>query len=170
MKRVEELMNKPPITCEPDYTLSEAAQRMWRGDCGCLPVTAADESRRLVGIITDRDICMAARFPGKSLHNLRVGDAMTKTVRYCNPEDSFVEAEAIMQEARVRRLPVVNESEQVVGVISLADLAREAVREGGSEMTKITKAEIGKMLATLSEPHHIGEDAVDMETTPLVGW
>jgi len=147
--RIEELMTRLPRTCGPDDTLSEAAREMWDHDCGCLPVT--DGCRRVVGMITDRDICMAALLLGASLKDLRVGDAMTKEVRACEPKDNLVEAQAIMQEARVRRLPVVDESKQLLGVLSLADLAREAERELEARKPGITKAEIGKVLATLCD-------------------
>ena len=167
--RIEQLMTRSPVTCEPDDALSLAAQKMFGCDCGCLPVIAGDGSRRLVGMVTDRDICMAARFQERSLQDLRVRDAMSKEVRACNPGDSIVEAEAIMQEARVRRLPVVDESEQIIGVISLADLAREAAWERVSEMPRITTAEIGFMLATLCEPRDAGEKAVANENNAMVG-
>ena len=163
--RIEELMTKSPTTCGPDDTLRQAAQKMAGSNCECLPVTAADGSQRLVGIITDRDICVAAQLQRRSLGELRVRDAMTKEVFACNPGDHLVEAQAIIQEARVRRLPVVDESERLLGVISLADLACEAERERGS----ISKTEISKILATLSEPRDIEVDAVAAETPVMVG-
>ena len=128
---------------------------MWDNDCGCLPVTADDGSGRVVGMITDRDICMAARFQERTLQELRVEDAMAETVRACNPEDSLGHAETIMAGARVRRLPVVDDSGQLIGLVSLADLAREAAREHGSENPEITEAEIGQMLAMICEPRAI---------------
>ena len=150
--RVEQLMTKSPRTCRPGDTLSEAAQIMWDNDCGCVPVTADDGSERLAGVITDRDICMAARFEEKTLTELRVGDAMAKAVRACNAGDSIAHAETIMAETRVRRLPVVDDSGQLVGLVSLADLAREAARQHGSRDPDITQAEIGAVLAIICEP------------------
>jgi CBS domain-containing protein len=108
--RVEQLMTKSPATCGSDNSLSQAAQTMWERDCGCLPVTATDQSLRLIGIITDRDICMAAHFHGKSLKDLRVSDAMVKEVYCCSPKDVLEDAEGIMRKARVRRLPIINRS------------------------------------------------------------
>jgi CBS domain-containing protein len=145
--QIEEIMTRFPATCRPDHTLSEAAWTMWINNCGCLPVI--DESRRVVGVITDRDICIATVLIGASLQDIWVAEAMAKDVYTCGPKDSLVEAQAIMQEARVRRLPVVDASTRLVGVISLADLAREAGRERGEGNGGITKAEIGKVLATL---------------------
>jgi CBS domain-containing protein len=125
---------------------------MWESDCGCVPVTADDGSERLAGVITDRDICMAARFEEKNLTELRVGDAMAQAVRACNAGDSIAHAETIMAETRVRRLPVVDDSGQLVGLVSLADLAREAARQHGSQDPGITQAEIGAVLAIICEP------------------
>lgn len=92
-------------------------------------------------------------------------DDTLREARACNPGDSLVEAQAITQETRVRRLPVVDESERLLGVIPLADLACEAERERGS----ITRAEIGKILVTLREPPDIGGEAVAAATSVMVG-
>jgi CBS domain-containing protein len=154
--RIEQLMTKSPQSCHPGDTLSEAAQMMWNCDCGCLPVTADDGSQRVVGMITDRDICMAAYFQEKPLRDIRVGEVMVKDVRACNPGDAPREAEAIMWEAHVRRLPVVDEADQLLGVLSLADLAREAARQHWRKKREITEAEVGVLLAMICQPPAIG--------------
>ena len=149
--RIEQLMTKFPRTCGPQLSLGEAARLMLENSCGCLPVTAEDGSGRLVGMITDRDICMAAESQGKALQELLVGEAMEPVVWACNPEDSIDEAEEIMREVGVRRLPVVDGSERLLGVLSLTDLAREAARQQGSRNAEITVGEIGELLASISE-------------------
>jgi CBS domain-containing protein len=128
-------------------------------DCGCLPVTAGDESQTVVGMITDRDICVVAQSQGKPLTEIPVRDAMAKGVWACNPGDAPDEAEAIMREARVRRLPVVDEADHLLGLLSLADLAREAARQHWSKHREITEAEVGAVLATICEPREIGRPA-----------
>ncbi len=157
--RIEQFMTKPPKTCQVRDTLSKAAQMMRDHDCGCLPVTAQDGSQRVVGMITDRDICMAAEFHGKPLRDIRVGEVMTKEVRACNPGDALREAEAIMVEAGVRRLPVVDEADQLLGLLSLSDLAIEAAREHWWKRQEITEAEVGEMLAMICHPRAIGRPA-----------
>jgi CBS domain-containing protein len=157
--RIEQLMTKAPKSCHPSNTLGEAAQMMWDHDCGCLPVTAGDGSQRVIGMITDRDICMAAHFGGKPLMAIRVGDAMAKDVWACNPGDAPCEAEAIMREARVRRLPVVDEANQLLGLLSLADLAREAERQHWKKKRKITVAEVGDVLAMICQPRELSRPA-----------
>jgi CBS domain-containing protein len=157
--RIEQLMTKSPRSCEPGHTLAQAAQMMWDYDCGCLPVTAGNGSQRVVGMITDRDICMATRLQGKLLRELRVEDAMTEDVRACNPGDFAREAEAIMWEAHVRRLPVVDRDDQLIGLISLADLAREAARQHWKKKKEITEAEVGSVLAMICQPRAMRRSA-----------
>jgi CBS domain-containing protein len=127
---------------------------MWDHDCGCLPVCGGDGVRRIVGVITDRDICMHALFQGKPLQELRVSDAMAKQVQVCRPGDSLADAEKTMREARIRRLPVVDEQDALVGMISLADLAQEAFRERAAASKEITETEVGDTLAAICEPQH----------------
>ena len=150
--RIEQLMTKSTKTCQPDQTLSEASQIMWENDYGCLPVTEANGAQRLLGVITDRDICLAMRFQGAAPNELRVADVMAKGVHACNRGDPVAEAKTIMREIRVRRLPVVDASERIIGLISLADLAQEAVRQDSSPNSEVTQAEIGSLLAAICEP------------------
>jgi CBS domain-containing protein len=150
--RIEQVMTKVTRTCRSGDSLDQAAQLMWESDCGCLPVTADDGSQRLLGMVSDRDVCMAIRAGADVLPDGRVGDAMTEVVRACNPGDPLSEAMAIMGEARVRRLPVVDESERVVGLLSLADLAREAARQASWRKREVTSAEVGELLATICQP------------------
>ena len=150
--RIEQLMTKSPKSCQPGHDLSEAAQMMRDHDCGCLPVTERDGSQRVVGMITDRDICMAAQLHGKPLREIRVGEAMTKDFWACNPGDPLREAEAIMGEAHVRRLPVVDEADHLLGLLSLSDLAREAARQQWWKRQEITGAEVGEVVAMICQP------------------
>jgi CBS domain-containing protein len=159
--RIEQVMTSSPVSCEPGHSLSRAAQVMWRHDCGCLPVTLDDGSQQVVGVITDRDICMAAHFKGKRLSEIQVAEVMTRDVWACNPGDSLGEAEAIMREAHVRRLPVVGRRDRLLGLLSLADLAREAVWQHGSGRPQITEAEVGVVLAMICQPRSIGRPAPD---------
>jgi CBS domain-containing protein len=159
--KIEQLMTRCPMSCQPSHPLSWAAEVMCNHNYGCLPVTAGDGSQRVVGLITDRDICMAAHLKGKHLSEIRVGEAMTKEVWACNPGDPLQEAEAIMREARVRCLPVVDGTDELLGLLSLADLAREAVRQHGSKNPEITAAEVAVVLAMIYQPRTITRPAPD---------
>lgn len=150
--RVEQIMTKQVSSCSPDTSLAEAAQLMWDHDCGCLPVCTQNGASRVAAVITDRDICMAALFKGQPLYELRVADAMSRQLRACRPGDSVVDAENTMRKARIRRLPVIDEQGSLLGMISLADLAREAAREDHSPKQEVTEMEVGDTLAAICQP------------------
>ena len=148
---VEQLMNRPPVTCTPDDSCHEAARLMWEHDCGVLPVVARDGT--LCGMITDRDICMAACLRGLKLEEMRVNEVMAQEVASCRPGDPIGVAERTMSRCQVRRLPVVDPDNQVVGVLSLNDLAREAEQEGGRRKPEVSDVDVSRTLAAIGQPH-----------------
>lgn len=150
--KVGEVMTAQVECCTPDDSLEHAAQLMWDKDCGCLPVcTVADGAVRAVGLITDRDICMCALFERAPLAALRVQQAMTQHVLACQPADTLEQAERVMREGQVRRLPVLSAEGQLLGIVSLADLARTASRSGSTRVIgrDISESEIGHTLAAI---------------------
>jgi CBS domain-containing protein len=152
--RIEQLMARDVSTCGPDDTLQHAARLMWERDCGFVPVVEGAD-RRVVGVVTDRDACMAAYTRGHALTEIRVRDVMSARVRACKPADELTAAEQVMREAKVHRLPVVDEDGRLIGVISLADLAREAARGAGSRRRAVSPAEVGETLASIRQPREI---------------
>lgn len=122
--KLREMMSHNVCTCSPETSLHDAAHIMWTCDVGCLVVT--DEDRRPIGMITDRDITMAAYTQGVTLREARVASAMAKSVVTCSADASLSEVELLMNRAQVRRVPVVDALGRLVGIISLADLARTA--------------------------------------------
>ena len=148
---VEELMTPAVQCCQANDSLERAAQIMWSQDCGCVPVCAAQGEA--VGVLTDRDICMCALFQGKPLRELQVSEAMAREVIAVRPNDSLSEAERAMQEAQIRRLPVINKQGVVVGMLSLSDIAREAAREQTSPRRRVTESEVNDTLAAICQPN-----------------
>lgn len=120
--RVRELMTERTESCRPTDTLEQAASIMAESDCGCVPVIGADD--RVIGMVTDRDALMAAYRQGRGLSDVSVRDAVSDRLYACGPDDASDQAERLMREHQVRRLAVVDESQHLCGVISLADLAR----------------------------------------------
>jgi CBS-domain-containing membrane protein len=147
--KIEELMTREVRSCFPDDGLDAAAYAMWEVDCGYLPVLAQDGSGRLIGAVTDRDICMAALFEGKPLREIRVRQAMARDVQSCSPADGPRQVLAAMRAAQVRRLPVVDRAGRLVGIVSLADLARIAGRRSG-RATPVTKSALAETLAAIT--------------------
>lgn len=122
---VAELMTRNTTSVRADQTLADAAQLMWDCDCGALPVV---DGARAIGMITDRDICMATWSRGAPPSAIGVTEAMSQNVVHCSANDSIGRAEAIMQSNQVRRLPVVDAEERLIGILSLADIARATER------------------------------------------
>jgi CBS domain-containing protein len=120
--KVNDIMSRDVKTCHPDSTLAAAAAILWAGDCGIAPVV--DGRGRMVGVITDRDICIAAGTRVRPTSELLVQDTMTKQVHVCAPGDDIRVAIKTMAERQVRRLPVIDETGALVGVLSLNDVVR----------------------------------------------
>jgi CBS domain-containing protein len=125
---------------------------MWKHDCGFLPVCPDACAGPVVGVITDRDICMSAMFDGKPLHDLRVETAMAHVVESCRPDDTVIDAMLRMRRARVRRLPVLDRDGTLVGVLALADLAREAARQQNAPRHKLCGSDVCSTLADICTP------------------
>jgi len=150
--QVEHVMSKSVHCCRPEDSLEKAAGMMWDQDCGCLPVRGGDGDTRLAGMITDRDIAMCALFQGKTLNALRVADAMAREARCCHPEDSIDDARDLMRAEKLRRLPVVDALDNIVGMISLVDLAREATKERSTQKKDVTDRDISDTLVAICAP------------------
>jgi CBS domain-containing protein len=116
------IMTTSVHTCTDSETLDRAVQRMWDHDVGALPVL--DHRNRPIAMITDRDAVMAAYFSGLPLRDVPVRTAMSKSLVACRPEMGVEEIEYLMQSNRIRRIPVVSPSGELLGIIGLADLAR----------------------------------------------
>ena len=118
--QVREIMTAPAITCTPQTSLGVAASRMADADCGILPVV--NERGSLVGVVTDRDICLAVSRTNRNALNISVREVMTPKVVSVGPGDDMRRALALMRSARVRRMPVVDDARRVVGLLSIDDL------------------------------------------------
>ena len=118
---VREIMTTPVQTLSPEDTLNCAVKLMRDHALGCVPIVGSDG--KLVGVLTDRDITLAAYEFGEPLWKLRIAESMHRPVYTCRADDSLETAARIMRARRVRRLPVVDDSERPIGMISLDDLA-----------------------------------------------
>ncbi len=158
--KVEQLMMRSVKVCRESDSLNTAAQLMWENDCGCVPVISADGDGAVVGMITDRDIAMAAYTQGKNLLEIPAAVAMARNVVTCRIGDEVRQVESLMREKQVRRLPVVDAYNHVQGIISIHDLALEAQRERGAGRKEIARSEIADTLAAICHPR--GERQVEL--------
>ncbi len=122
---VRDVMSAAVRTCHADDTLAVAARIMWEQDCGFVPVT--DGVGRLVGVVTDRDACMSSYTQGKSLLAIPVSAAMATRVVTLHAADPLERAHELLRTHHLRRLPVVDGDHHVLGVVSLKDLAAQAL-------------------------------------------
>jgi len=143
---VKELMTHPVVTCQIGDHLDVPARLMWEYDCGIIPVVG-DEGR-LEGVITDRDITMAALTKGLRLDQLPVASAMARHLLVIHPDESVETAERLMRDGQVRRLPVVDNGGRPVGLVSLNDLARLTARARKSAVDH----ELVETLAAVCQP------------------
>ncbi|MEP6740480.1 MAG: CBS domain-containing protein [Caldimonas sp.] len=120
MTRVGEIMTRSVATVNRDETLQAAAKRMREMDVGSLPVV---DGRAVVGIVTDRDIAIRGVAEDMAAQKATVADVMTADVRWCREDDNVDKVMAEMGDAQVRRLPVLNAADEIVGIVALADLA-----------------------------------------------
>jgi CBS domain-containing protein len=123
---ISQIMTTDVELTAPSAPILEAARRMRDEDVGALPV---GEDDRLVGMVTDRDIAVRGVAEGKAPDDCVVRDVMSGGVYYCFDDEEVERAAEVMAEHKVRRLPVVNRDKRLVGVVSLADLARAGVGE-----------------------------------------
>ena len=146
---VHDAMRTRVYVCAPEDTLARAAQIMWEKDLGCLPVCAP--GRKVVAMLTDRDISMAAFMQWKHLGETSVESAMSRGLASCSPDDELGQAEDIMRANQVRRLPVVDESGVLVGLLSLGDVARY-VRQHSRANGSLAQQRLAETLAAICEP------------------
>ena len=144
---VSSIMSRDVVSCSPRDTLNDAARRMWERDCGCIPVI--DGGGAVVGMLTDRDACMAAYMRGGRLVDIQVGDVMSREVKSCRPGDSLGSVEQAMRDHQVRRMPVID-GRELVGIVSINDLALAAQNGNGAKGIPTTD-EIASVLAAVSK-------------------
>lgn len=150
--KIEQLMTRPVRSCRPEDAINCAAQIMWEADVGCVPVV--DGGNRVVGMITDRDIAMAAYTQGRALDGISVESVMAKQVHTCSPGDDVSSAEERMQKFQVRRLPVVDSAATLVGIISVNDIALEAAQGKGTRKPEVKLDDVALTLAQISQHRH----------------
>ena len=147
---VDDVMKRDVKTCRPSDSLNRAAQIMWDHDCGCVPVV--NEKNEVIGMLTDRDICMAAYTQGRVLAEITVDNVMSTQVFACAAGDSLTAAEAIMQTHQIRRLPVLGFENQLLGILSLNDLALAVASSPRDQSSGLSAAAIESTLAAVCRP------------------
>ena len=131
--RAQDIMTKDPRVVTPETPVQEAARLMQSEDTGVLPVVESNQSRLLVGVITDRDLALRVVAEGKTSASVR--DAMSSGVKTARPDDNVKDVMDLMAREQVRRIPIVDDRGMVVGIVSQADIVLEARNDRKAEQT-----------------------------------
>ena len=121
--KCSEIMTKDPVCCLPSDTVNKAAQLMKTENVGPIPVVADQDSKRLIGIVTDRDLALKVVAEAKDAKSTMVDDVMTTGVVACRADDNLQNALKAMEEHQVRRIPIIDDNDRVIGIIAQADIA-----------------------------------------------
>ena len=129
--RVKEVMTTDAKAIWITESLADAAKSMWENDCGILPIIK--DGRKVVGMITDRDICMATAMKDRSPSSISVEEVMTGNVYAAKPEENVERALETMREHKIRRLPVLNREGELEGILSMNDIVLKAKNRNGKK-------------------------------------
>jgi CBS domain-containing protein len=142
MKKCSEVMTKTPFCCLPTDAVSKVAQQMKKENVGSIPVIESSQTKKLIGIVTDRDLALQVVADERDVKSTMVVDVMTRKVVTCRVDDDIQKAVEKMAKYQLRRIPVVDNDHKIVGIISQADVA-----------TRVNQAEeTAKMVKEISRP------------------
>lgn len=160
--QVKEIMTTDAQSCTPDANLATAAELMWERDCGVLPVV--EDGRGVVGVITDRDICMAATMKQRPLADIPVSEVVTGQLFSCAPEEDVRDALKIMQQQRIRRLPVIDAAGQLCGILSMNDVALSA--QETKQDAKVSYRDVVETYKAICAHRDLPQPAAQIEAQP----
>lgn len=153
--KVDKVMRTGVQTCQPGDSLNTAAKIMWENDCGSVPVVSDGV---VAGMITDRDVCMAAYLQGRALWDIDVASAMSRGVHVCAANDTVLQAQKTMRANKVRRLPVVDADGALVGIVSLSDIVA-AAEKTPERSRKGAQVAVAETLCAITDRHAEASDA-----------
>src|SRR5436190_21209782 len=146
--KVRDVMTPDPVCCTPDDTAQKVARMMKDQNIGSVPVVLDQASRKLVGIITDRDLCCNIVAEGKNPVSTRIDRMFTINPVSCRDGENIANCETLMQEHQVRRIPVVDGEGRCIGIVSQADVAlKEKPEKVSKTVTEISKTVPGEIVS-----------------------
>lgn len=148
--KVQDVMMRTPVSCDPETNLGAAVELLWNRNCGVLPIV--DAQQKVVGVVTDRDLCVAFgtrnRLPGE----IKVGEVVTGKVFSCRPADDIHTALDAMARQKVRRLVVLNQEGTLEGILSMDDVVLHAEAGKAGKAVDLSEAEIVETLRRVYGP------------------
>ena len=158
---VQDIMRKSPKYCNPSTNLAATTELL--GSCGCGALPVVDASRRVVGIITDRDICLAVGTRDQRPSELVADQAMSRQVATCRTDNDIHSALNVMRTRKVRRIPVVSDAGKLDGILCLSDLILYARHDDGSR-PELSYEDVMSVLKAIYWVHSPGHSPVMLAT------
>lgn len=153
-ERIKDIMTKDVECAAPEMTVREAAEKMKSRNIGSLPVC---EGKKVVGIVTDRDVTIRSTASGGDPNQTKVSDVMSKDVVSVGPEDDLKRAEQLMHDRQLRRLPVVDPGGQLVGYLAMARVARkETATQAGRVLKGVSQPNAPESMSSYAQKGHRG--------------
>jgi CBS-domain-containing membrane protein len=146
--KVKEVMTPDAKTIWITESLADAAKEMWENDCGILPIIK--DGRKVIGMITDRDICMATAIRDRNPSSISVEEVMNATVYAVEADEEVEQALQTMREHKIRRLPVLNLEGELEGIVSMNDIVLKAKERNGKK-PQIAYADVVKTYQAICE-------------------
>lgn len=147
--KTKEVMTGTPYYCQPETNLGSATELMWNANCGFLPVEAPDG--KVIGVITDRDICIALGTSGRSSGDVTVAEVMSGRLCSCAPDDDIHIALQTLREGKVRRLPVIAANGSLEGVISIDDIVLRTEPQSLGKEPELSSDEVVRTFRTINQ-------------------
>ena len=150
--KVRDVMTAAVVCCKPETNIGAAVELLWSHNCGMLPVVNNND-QKLVGVVTDRDICIAMGTRNRLPGDLTVGEVAIRNVFTCGPDDEIHEAVGTMAQHHVRRLPVVDSQGIVQGILSMDDVITHGDLNKWEGCCELSAEEIIQSLKRLFDKH-----------------
>ena len=163
MATLADVMTRHPICCTPRDSVVDAARIMRDEDCGIVPIVEDRSTMRLVGVATDRDIVIRAIANGRNPYECTVRECATERVHALPAEASLKECRQLMESRQIRRVPVVDESQTLIGIVAMADLAEEVDDDKlGELLTEVSEPDSRQLYSEVNEDNRAGETVTDV--------
>ena len=151
--KVQDVMTRNVATCDTVATLAEAAGLMWEHDCGVIPIV--DDQRRVVGVITDRDICMALALNNRLASQISVSEVSSGRVCTGSPQSDVRDLLATMKREQILRVPVIEQDGTLVGIVSLSDIVQRSDEIHGQRRPEVSYEQVVETRKAITEPAEV---------------
>ena len=148
--KVQDVMTRNVATCGPDATVAAAAGLMWKYDCGIIPIV--DDQQCVIGVVTDRDICMALALNNRLASEVLVKEVSSGQVFSGSPQSDVKDLLSTMRSQKVLRVPVVDKDGKLVGIVSLSDLVRNSFDAHGQRKAEISYDQVVDTRKAITQP------------------